>query len=108
MSSPTISTNNGNDSSDDVVPEPKCSTSKSRLAANDVLVKLVQNCLRLYNGGATCYMNSILQQLSMLPQISEHILSVPDDLDSANRTTKTSDSKFILSTSTSIWSFNGK
>ncbi len=33
----------------------------------------------LYNGGATCYMNSILQQLYMLPQISEHILSVHDD-----------------------------
>ncbi|CAF0751200.1 unnamed protein product [Adineta ricciae] len=33
----------------------------------------------LQNGGATCYMNSILQQLYMIPQISEHILSVHDD-----------------------------
>ncbi|UJR33560.1 hypothetical protein I4U23_020999 [Adineta vaga] len=33
----------------------------------------------LHNGGATCYMNSILQQLYMLPQISEYILSVHDD-----------------------------
>ena len=29
-------------------------------------------------GGATCYMNSILQQLYMLPQISEYILNVHD------------------------------
>ncbi|CAF0908766.1 unnamed protein product [Adineta steineri] len=38
----------------------------------------------LQNGGATCYMNSILQQLYMLPQISEHILSVHDDGENSN------------------------
>jgi ubiquitin carboxyl-terminal hydrolase 9/24 len=36
--------NNENDSMDDSVPEPKCSTSESRLAAYDVLVELVRNC----------------------------------------------------------------
>ena len=38
----------------------------------------------LFLGGATCYMNSILQQFFMLPQISEHILSVADDLENRN------------------------
>ncbi|CAF3355939.1 unnamed protein product [Rotaria sp. Silwood2] len=132
MSSQTVSTNNGNNSLDDVVPEPKCSTSESCLAAYDVLVKLVVQkpllekqtewgfmpqvnpralcrLVKLYNGGATCYMNSILQQLSMLPQISEHTLSVPNDLDSANRTTKTSDSNlFYQPQQVIIWSFNAK
>jgi len=108
-----------NETSNNVVPEPKCSTSESRQAAYDVLVELVRNCrsnlkivvedlinlhhrpriekqtewefmpqvnprstcglVGLYNGGATCYMNSILQQLFMIPQISEHILNVHDD-----------------------------
>ncbi|CAF1378096.1 unnamed protein product [Rotaria sordida] len=135
MSSPIVQTNNENDSLDDSVPEPKCSTSESRLAAYDVLVELVRNCrtnlrlviddlinlhhrpilekqtewefmpqvnprahcglVGLYNGGATCYMNSILQQLYMLPQISEHILSVPDDLDNTNGTNKTGDSSLF-------------
>ncbi|CAF1099925.1 unnamed protein product [Rotaria sp. Silwood1] len=135
MSCPIVSTNNDNDSLDDSVPEPKCSTSESRLAAYDVLVELVRNCrtnlkivvddlinlhhrpilekqtewefmpqvnprapcglVGLYNGGATCYMNSILQQLYMLPQISEHILSVPDDLDNTNETNKTGDSSLF-------------
>ena len=36
--------NNENDLLDDSVPEPKCSTSESRLAAYDVLVELVRNC----------------------------------------------------------------
>ena len=121
-----------NDSLDDSVPEPKCSTSESRLAAYDVLVELVRNCRKnlkivvedlinlhhrpilekqtewefmpqvnprascglvgLYNGGATCYMNSILQQLYMLPQISEHILSVHDDLENGSGTNKNGDS----------------
>ncbi|CAF3574358.1 unnamed protein product [Rotaria sp. Silwood1] len=44
MSCPIVSTNNDNDSLDDSVPEPKCSTSESRLAAYDVLVELVRNC----------------------------------------------------------------
>ncbi len=40
----SLPSNNENDSSDDSVPEPKCSTSESRLAAYDVLVELVRNC----------------------------------------------------------------
>ena len=44
------------------------------------------------SGGATCYMNSILQQLYMLPQISEHILSVHDDLENGSTTNKNGDS----------------
>ena len=131
MSSPMVPVNNDNDSMDNAVPEPKCSTSESRLAAYDVLVELVRNCrlnlkivvddlinlhhrpilekqtewefmpqvnprapcglVGLYNGGATCYMNSILQQLYMLPQISEHILSVQDDFDNGSETKKTGD-----------------
>ena len=131
MSSPMVPANNENDPMDNSVPEPKCSTSESRLAAYDVLVELVRNCrlnlkividdlinlhhrpilekqtewefmpqvnprascglVGLYNGGATCYMNSILQQLYMLPQISEHILSVQDDFDNGNETKKTGD-----------------
>ncbi|UJR13683.1 hypothetical protein I4U23_000695 [Adineta vaga] len=132
MSLTITPSNNENDSFDDVVPEPKCSTSESRLAAYDVLVELVRNCranlktviedlinlhhrpilekqtewefmpqvnprascglVGLYNGGATCYMNSILQQLYMLPQISEHILSVQDDLENGTDSTKVNDS----------------
>ncbi|CAF0831290.1 unnamed protein product [Rotaria sordida] len=76
MSSPIVLKNNENDSLDDAVPELKYLT-------------------RFYNYGATCYVNSILQQLYMLPQISEHILSVPDDLDSANGTNKTGDSSLF-------------
>jgi len=135
MSLPIVPSNNDNDSLDDSVPEPKCSTSESRLAAYDVLVELVRNCrinlkivvddlinlhhrpilekqtewefmpqvnprascglVGLYNGGATCYMNSILQQLYMLPQISEHILSVHDDLENNNETNKTGDSSLF-------------
>ncbi|CAF4573224.1 unnamed protein product [Rotaria sp. Silwood1] len=49
----------------------------------------------LFNGGATCYMNSILQQLYMLPQISEHILSVLDDGEHINGVNKTSDSSLF-------------
>ncbi|CAF0886485.1 unnamed protein product [Rotaria sordida] len=49
----------------------------------------------LYNGGATCYMNSILQQLYMVPQISEHILSVHDDGEHINGVNKTSDSSLF-------------
>ncbi|CAF0953347.1 unnamed protein product [Adineta ricciae] len=132
MSLTIAATNTENDSVDDAVPEPKCSTSESRLAAYDVLVELVRNCrsnlktvvedliklhhrailekqtewefmpqvnprascglVGLYNGGATCYMNSILQQLYMLPQISEHILSVQDDLENGNDSHKNGDS----------------
>lgn len=44
MSLPIVSTNNDMDLSDDPTPEPKCSTSESRLAAYDVLVELVRNC----------------------------------------------------------------
>jgi ubiquitin carboxyl-terminal hydrolase 9/24 len=40
-------------------------------------------------------MNSILQQLYMLPQISEHILSVHDDLENSNGTNKTGDSSLF-------------
>jgi len=36
--------NYDNDLNDDSAPEPKCSTSESRLAAYDVLVELVRNC----------------------------------------------------------------
>ncbi|CAF2465501.1 unnamed protein product [Rotaria sp. Silwood2] len=49
----------------------------------------------LFNGGATCYMNSILQQLYMLPQISEHILSVHDDGEHINGANKTGDSSLF-------------
>ncbi len=38
------SSNNENDSIDDLIFEPKCSTSESRLAAYDVLVELVRHC----------------------------------------------------------------
>jgi ubiquitin carboxyl-terminal hydrolase 9/24 len=126
---------NENDSNDDPAPEPKCSTSESRLAAYDVLVELVRYCqtnlkivvedlinlhhrpilekqtewefmpqvnprascgfVGLYNGGATCYMNSILQQLYMLPQISEHILSVHDDGENLSRINPTGDSNLL-------------
>ena len=47
MSSPMAALANNsdlNDSMEDAVPEPKCSTSESRLAAYDVLVELVRNC----------------------------------------------------------------
>ena len=33
----------------------------------------------LKNGGATCYMNSVLQQLYMTPGIPEAVLSVDED-----------------------------
>ena len=33
----------------------------------------------LKNGGATCYMNSVLQQIFMVPGISEFILSIDED-----------------------------
>ncbi|CAF2054268.1 unnamed protein product [Rotaria magnacalcarata] len=135
MSQPIVPSNNENDLLDDSAPEPKCSTSESRLAAYDVLVELVRNCrtnlklvvndlihlhhrpilekqtewefmpqvnprascglVGLHNGGATCYMNSILQQLYMLPQISEHILSVHDDLENTNGISKTNDSSLF-------------
>ncbi|CAF3766292.1 unnamed protein product [Rotaria magnacalcarata] len=49
----------------------------------------------LYNGGATCYMNSILQQLYMLHQISEYILSVNDDGENMNGENKNSDSSLF-------------
>lgn len=121
-----------NDSIDDSAPEPKCSTSESRLAAYDVLVELIRHCptnlkvvvdelvnlhhrpilekqtewefmpqvsprascgfVGLYNGGATCYMNSILQQLYMLPQISEYILSVHDDEENSSGKNRSNDS----------------
>ena len=35
----------------------------------------------LKNGGATCYMNAVLQQLFMMPGIAEYLLSIEDDLD---------------------------
>jgi len=132
MSMPIDSMTSDNETFDDPAPEPKCSTSESRLAAYDVLVELVRNCqvnlklvveklidlhhkpllekqtewefmpqvnprascglVGLYNGGATCYMNSILQQLYMLPRISEHILSVQDDQENNNQTTTTTTS----------------
>ncbi len=44
MSLPIVSSNNENDFNDDSAPEPKCSTSESRLAAYDVIVELVRNC----------------------------------------------------------------
>ncbi|CAF5209179.1 unnamed protein product, partial [Rotaria magnacalcarata] len=44
MSQPIVPSNNENDLLDDSAPEPKCSTSESRLAAYDVLVELVRNC----------------------------------------------------------------
>ena len=134
MSLLNISSNNENDLNDDSTPEPKCSTSESRLAAYDILVELVRNCpnnlqlviddlinlhhkpilekqtewefmpqvnprascglVGLYNGGATCYMNSILQQLYMLPQISEYILSVHDE--DENEKKKSGDSNLFL------------
>ena len=46
-------------------------------------------------GGATCYMNSILQQLFMLPQISEYILSVQDEGEGAGGTARTDDSNLF-------------
>ena len=39
----------------------------------------------LKNGGATCYMNSLLQQLYMIPGIPESILSIDDELVSEER-----------------------
>ena len=33
----------------------------------------------LKNGGATCYMNSVLQQLNMAPGVTESVLSIEDD-----------------------------
>ena len=42
----------------------------SRSAANYVGLK---------NAGATCYMNSVLQQLYMSPSVPEAILSIEDD-----------------------------
>lgn len=33
----------------------------------------------LRNGGATCYMNSVIQMLYMVPGIPEAVLSVDDD-----------------------------
>lgn len=35
----------------------------------------------LKNGGATCYMNAVLQQLFMMPGFSEYILGIDDDTD---------------------------
>jgi len=39
----------------------------------------------LKNGGATCYMNSLLQQLYMISGIPESILSIDDELVSEER-----------------------
>ena len=33
----------------------------------------------LKNGGATCYMNSVLQQLFLTPTIADTVLAVDDD-----------------------------
>ena len=44
MSSSIVPSNNETDSNDDSAPEPKCSTSESRIAAYDVLAELVRNC----------------------------------------------------------------
>lgn len=33
----------------------------------------------LRNGGATCYMNSVIQQLYMIPGIPEAVLSVDEE-----------------------------
>ena len=33
----------------------------------------------LKNGGATCYMNSVLQQLFMTPGVAENMLGIDDD-----------------------------
>jgi hypothetical protein len=35
----------------------------------------------LKNGGATCYMNAVLQQLYMIPELTNYILSIDDEMD---------------------------
>ncbi len=35
----------------------------------------------LKNGGATCYMNAVLQQLFMMPGVSEYLLSIDNDVE---------------------------
>lgn len=42
----------------------------------------------LKNGGATCYMNSVIQQMFMIPGVVDSVLSV-DDSDENNEDTKT-------------------
>jgi hypothetical protein len=37
----------------------------------------------LTNGGATCYMNSVLQQLAHNPRLSRPALAVPDDVETS-------------------------
>jgi ubiquitin carboxyl-terminal hydrolase 9/24 len=32
------------------------------------------------NGGATCYMNAVLQQLYMIPGVTDHLLSIEDEM----------------------------
>ena len=33
----------------------------------------------LKNGGATCYMNSVVQQLFMIPGVADSVLAVDED-----------------------------
>lgn len=56
---------------------------------------ILTKCLSFVKGGATCYMNSILQQLYMVPQISEYILGVHDDGENTNDKNKTGDSSLF-------------
>lgn len=37
------------------------------------------NCIFLQNGGATCYMNSVLQHILTQPEIVDYLLSLPVD-----------------------------
>lgn len=39
----------------------------------------------LKNGGATCYMNSVLQQLYLVPGVAEDILAVCSDKENEDR-----------------------
>ena len=41
--------------------------------------RAVSGFVGLKNGGATCYMNSVIQQLYMAPSIPEYILGIEQD-----------------------------
>jgi ubiquitin carboxyl-terminal hydrolase 9/24 len=50
----------------------------------------------LKNGGATCYMNSVLQQLFMCPSVPESILRIEDDSLNEDRSVSSLNSMYLF------------
>lgn len=59
------------------LPNPECSNEWEYMPPVDGRAEC--GFVGLKNGGATCYMNSVLQQIFMVPGISEFILSIDED-----------------------------